>query len=238
MVIVMSHKVLVVEDDSTLLGVIKYNLVKEGYTAITAGDGVQAIESARKEHPDIIILDIMLPKMDGLDVCRIIRTDMTVPIIMLTAKSEEIDKVVGLEIGADDYMTKPFSMKELMARIKALLRRAEMVGQKSGYSTTADLSVIKAGEFEVDVERHTASHRGADIELTPKEFDLLVCLMRNRGRVMSRDNLLEKVWGYDFDGDSRTVDVHIRWLRGKIEDDAAQPRHLITVRGVGYKFQE
>ena len=229
---------LVVEDDSTLLGVIKYNLIKEGYAAITASDGAQAVEFARKERPDIIVLDVMLPKMDGLEVCRMIRRDMAVPIIMLTAKSEEIDKVVGLEIGADDYMTKPFSMKELMARIKALLRRAEMVGQKSGYSAPADLSVIKAGEFEIDVERHTASHRGAVIELTPKEFDLLVCLMRNRGRVMSRDHLLEKVWGYDFDGDSRTVAVHIRWLRGKIEDDAAQPRHLITVRGVGYKFEE
>jgi two-component system OmpR family response regulator len=238
MVTAMSHKVLIVEDDSTLLGVIKYNLVKEGYAAITASDGVQAIEAASKEHPDLIILDIMLPKLDGLEVCRMIRRDMAVPIIMLTARSEEIDKVVGLEIGADDYMTKPFSMKELMARIKALLRRAEMAGQKSGYTATAHLSIIRAGDFEIDVERHTASRRGAAIELTPKEFDLLACLMRNRGRVMSRDHLLEKIWGYDFDGDSRTVDVHIRWLRGKIEDDAAQPRHLITVRGVGYKFEE
>jgi two-component system OmpR family response regulator len=238
MVTVMSHKVLVVEDDSTLIGVIKYNLVKEGYTTITASDGEQAIEAARKEHPDLIILDIMLPKLDGLEVCRMIRRDMTVPIIMLTARSEEIDKVVGLEIGADDYMTKPFSVKELMARIKALLRRSEMAQQQSDLSTSADLSIIRAGDFEVDVERHTASHRGSVIELTPKEFDLLACLMRNRGRVMSRDHLLEKVWGYDFDGDSRTVDVHIRWLRGKIEDDAAQPRHLITVRGVGYKFEE
>jgi DNA-binding response OmpR family regulator len=238
MVTAMSHKVLVVEDDSTLLGVIKYNLVKEGYTTITASDGVQAIEAARKEHPDIIILDIMLPKLDGLEVCRILRHESNIPIIMLTARSEEIDKVVGLEIGADDYMTKPFSVKELMARIKALLRRTEMAGQKSGYSAAADLSVIKAGEFEIDVERHTASRRGAAIELTPKEFDLLACLMRNRGRVMSRDHLLEKVWGYDFDGDSRTVDVHIRWLRGKIEDDAAKPIHLITVRGIGYKFEE
>ena len=229
---------MVVEDDSTLLGVIKYNLVKEGYTAITVSDGVQAIEAARKERPDLVILDIMLPKLDGLEVCRMIRRDMAVPIIMLTARSEEIDKVVGLEIGADDYMTKPFSMKELMARIKALLRRAEMAWQQSGPSATAHLSVVRAGEFEIDVERHTASRRGAAIELTPKEFDLLACLMRNRGRVMSRDHLLEKVWGYDFDGDSRTVDVHIRWLRGKIEDDAAQPRHLITVRGVGYKFEE
>jgi len=229
---------LVVEDDSTLLGVIKYNLVKEGYTAITASDGAQAVESARKERPDLVILDIMLPKLDGLEVCRILRHESNIPIIMLTAKSEEIDKVVGLEIGADDYMTKPFSVKELMARIKALLRRSEMAGQQSDPSTTAHLSAIRAGDFEIDVERHTFSCRSTAIELTPKEFDLLVCLMRNKGRVMSRDHLMEKVWGYDFDGDSRTVDVHIRWLRGKIEDDAAQPRHLITVRGVGYKFEE
>jgi two-component system OmpR family response regulator len=238
MVTAMSHKVLVVEDDSTLLGVIKYNLVKEGYTTITASDGAQAIEAARKEHPDLIILDIMLPKIDGLEVCRILRHESNIPIIMLTAKSEEIDKVVGLEIGADDYMTKPFSVKELMARIKALLRRSEMAGQQSDPSTTVHLSAIRAGDFEIDVERHTVSCRGTAIELTPKEFDLLACLMRNKGRVMSRDHLMEKVWGYDFDGDSRTVDVHIRWLRGKIEDDAAQPRHLITVRGVGYKFEE
>ena len=238
MVTVMSHKVLVVEDDSTLLGVIKYNLVKEGYTAITASDGAQAIEAARKERPDLIILDIMLPKLDGLEVCRILRHESNIPIIMLTARSEEIDKVVGLEIGADDYMTKPFSVKELMARIKALLRRSEIAGQQSDPSTTAHLSAIRAGDFEIDVERHTVSCRGSTIELTPKEFDLLACLMRNKGRVMSRDHLLEKVWGYDFDGESRTVDVHIRWLRGKIEDDAAQPRHLITVRGVGYKFEE
>ena len=229
---------MVVEDDSTLLGVIKYNLVKEGYSAITASDGVQAIETARKERPDLVILDIMLPKLDGLEVCRILRHESNIPIIMLTAKSEEIDKVVGLEIGADDYMTKPFSVKELMARIKALLRRSEMAGQQSDPSTTAHLSAIRAGDFEIDVERHTVSCRGSTIELTPKEFDLLACLMRNKGRVMSRDHLLEKVWGYDFDGESRTVDVHIRWLRGKIEDDAAQPRHLITVRGVGYKFEE
>ena len=229
---------MVVEDDSTLLGVIKYNLVKEGYTTITASDGEQAIEAAKKERPDIIMLDVMLPKMDGLEVCRIIRRDMDVPIIMLTARSEEIDKVVGLEIGAYDYMTKPFSVKELMARIKALLRRSEIAGQQSDPSTTAHLSAIRAGDFEIDVERHTVSCRGSTIELTPKEFDLLACLMRNKGRVMSRDHLLEKVWGYDFYGDTRTVDVHIRWLRGKIEDDAAQPRHLITVRGVGYKFEE
>jgi len=227
--------VLVVEDDSTLLGVIKYNLVKEGYTAITASDGVQAIEAAKKEHPDLIILDIMLPKLDGLEVCRILRRESNIPIIMLTARSEEIDKVVGLEIGADDYMTKPFSVKELMARVKALLRRAEMA---SRHSITGDQSpVIREGELQIDVERHAVFQSGAPIDLTPKEFDLLVFMMKNKNRVMSRDYLLEKVWGYDFAGDTRTVDVHIRWLRQKIEKDPADPQRLITVRGVGYKFE-
>jgi two-component system OmpR family response regulator len=226
---------LVVEDDSTLLGVIKYNLVKEGYGAITAVDGVQAIEAARKEHPDLVILDIMLPKLDGLEVCRILRRESNIPIIMLTARSEEIDKVVGLEIGADDYMTKPFSVKELMARVKALLRRAEMA---SRHSAAGDQSpVIREGELQIDVERHVVSLSGAAIELTHKEFDLLVFMMKNKNRVMSRDYLLEKVWGYDFVGDMRTVDVHIRWLRQKIESDPADPQRLITVRGVGYKFE-
>ena len=232
----MGHKVLVVEDDSTLLGVIKYNLVKEGYGTITASDGAQAIEAARKERPDLVILDIMLPKVDGLEVCRILRRESNIPIIMLTARSEEIDKVVGLEIGADDYMTKPFSVKELMARVKALLRRAEMA---PGHSAAAgDQSpVIREGELEINVERHAVFLSGAPIELTPKEFDLLVFMMKNKNRVMSRDYLLEKVWGYDFAGDTRTVDVHIRWLRQKIEKDPADPKRLITVRGVGYKFE-
>lgn len=230
----MSHKILLVEDDDTLLSVIKYNLDKAGYSVFTAADGVKAVEAARTGKPDLIVLDIMLPKMDGLEVCRVLRAEMAVPIIMLTAKSEEIDKVVGLEIGADDYMTKPFSMKELMARIKALLRRAEMVGAATGPRH----SMIVAGELKIDTESHTVSLRDSAIELTPKEFDLLAFMIRNKNRVMSRDYLLEKVWGYDFAGDTRTVDVHIRWLRQKIEADAAQPRHLLTVRGVGYKFEE
>lgn len=237
MVTAMSHKVLVVEDDDTLLGVIKYNLDKEGYSVFTAADGAKAVEAARQARPDLVILDIMLPELNGLEVCRILRTETAVPIIMLTARSEEVDKVVGLEIGADDYMTKPFSMKELMARVKAMLRRAEMARQQ-GDSTTARQSIIRAVEMEIDIERHTVSRRGSAIELTPKEFDLLAFMMRNKNRVMSRDYLLEKVWGYDFSGDTRTVDVHMRWLRQKIEDDAAQPKHLVTVRGVGYKFEE
>ena len=233
----MSYKILLVEDDSTLLSVIKYNLDKEGYTVFTAADGAKAVETARSVKPDLIVLDIMLPEIDGLEVCRILRRESNVPVIMLTAKSEEIDKVVGLEIGADDYMTKPFSMKELMARVKAMLRRAGVV-QQPGLTAAGRPPVVKAGEFEIDIERHTASRRGTALDLTPKEFDLLAFMMSNKNRVMSRDYLLEKVWGYDFSGDTRTVDVHIRWLRQKIEDDAARPRHLVTVRGVGYKFEE
>ena len=233
----MSHKILLVEDDSTLLSVVKYNLDKEGYNVFTAADGVKAVETARTVKPDLIVLDIMLPKMDGLEVCRMIRRDMAVPIIMLTARSEEIDKIVGLEIGADDYMTKPFSVKELTARIKAMLRRAEMA-QHHRVADDAQPSVVRAGELEINVERHTVSQSGAAIDLTHKEFDLLVFMMRNKNRVLSRDYLLEKVWGYDFAGDTRTVDVHMRWLRQKIEKDPSDPKRLITVRGVGYKFEE
>jgi len=201
-------KVLVVEDDATLLQVLRYNLAREGYNVLTAAEGDQALQTALRERPDLVILDIMLPRIDGLEVCRILRQEMTVPILMLTAKSEEIDKVVGLEIGADDYMTKPFGMKELLARVRAMLRRAGML-----------------------------NFGGAVLDLTRKEFDLLVYLMRNRGRVFSRDHLLDRVWGYDYAGDTRTVDVHVSWLRRKLEPDPAHPRYLVTVRGVGYKFE-
>jgi two-component system OmpR family response regulator len=227
-------KILVVEDDRTLLDVIKYNLAKEGYSVITATDGIQAIEVARHDKPQLIILDIMLPKLDGFEVCRILRREMTVPILMLTAKTEEIDKVVGLEIGADDYMTKPFSMREFISRIRAILRRSEMLKQQT---IEGQESTIRFGDLEVAPDRHIVSRGNTVIELTPKEFDLLVFLMRNRGRVFSRDHLLDKVWGYDYAGDTRTVDVHIRWLRQKIEFDPAHPRYIATVRGVGYKFE-
>ncbi|MEA1959023.1 MAG: response regulator transcription factor [Chloroflexota bacterium] len=234
----MSYKVLAVEDDPTLLDVLKYNLKKEGYNVFTAVDGASAIDIARSVSPDLILLDIMLPKLDGLEVCRILRNEMNVPIIMLTAKSEEIDKVVGLEIGADDYITKPFSMREMLARVKAVLRRAEVVSRNTVPSTANSATPIKAGDFEIDVERHTITRAGRNLDLTPKEFDLLAYLASNKGRVLSRNMLLERVWDYDFYGDDRTVDVHIRWLRLKIEDDPTKPRHLITVRGVGYKFEE
>jgi len=230
-------KILVVEDDQTLLNVLKYNLVKEGYDVLTAADGVQALDVARSNRPDLIVLDIMLPKLDGFEVCRILRREMTTPILMLTAKAEETDKVVGLELGADDYMTKPFSMREFLARIRAMLRRAEMM--KVAAISVKDLipSLIKVGEIEVDLARHTVSRSGTPIDLSPKEFDLLGFLVKNKEQVFTRDQLLEKVWGYDYAGDTRTVDVHIRWLRQKIEVDPANPKHLLTVRGIGYKFE-
>jgi two-component system OmpR family response regulator len=233
-----SRKVLVVEDDQTLLGVLKYNLAKEEYGVVTAADGAQAVEVARSEKPDLVVLDIMLPKLDGLEVCHILRKEMTVPILMLTAKTEEIDRVVGLEVGADDYMTKPFSMREFLARVRAILRRAEMTKQEASYvEHEAALSPIKVGDLEIDPIRHQVSLGSSIIELTPKEFDLLTYLVTNRGRVFSRDHLLEKVWGYDYAGDTRTVDVHIRWLRQKIEAAPAHPKYLLTIRGVGYKFE-
>ncbi len=229
--------ILIVEDDKTLLDVLKYNLIKEGYTVVTAVDGVQAIEVAQSEKPDLIVLDIMLPKLDGFEVCRILRKEMTVPILMLTAKTEEIDKVVGLELGADDYLTKPFSMRELLARIRAMLRRVEMMKQETPSKQEVVPQAMKIANLEIDFARHQAWRGGLALDLSPREFELLAFLVRNREQVFSRDHLLEKVWGYDYAGDTRTVDVHIRWLRQKIEDDPSHPAHLLTARGVGYKFE-
>lgn len=225
-------KTLVVEDDRNLLDTLRYNLRKEGHDVVTAVDGAEAMAVARRDKPDLIILDIMLPKLSGFEVCRILRKEMTTPILMLTAKDEEIDKVVGLEIGADDYMTKPFSMRELLARVGAMLRRSEMA---VGPAVAAEVLII--GDLEIDVARHRASLGGTTLQLTPKEFDLLTFLAKNKGFVFSREQLLEKVWGYDFAGDTRTVDVHIRWLRRKIEREPTEPERLVTVRGTGYKLE-
>jgi two-component system, OmpR family, response regulator len=233
----LADKILIVEDDETLQSVLKYNLVKEGYKTLLTPDGLQAIETARREKPDLIILDLMLPKMDGLSVCRILRQEMIVPILMLTAKAEEIDKIVGLELGADDYLTKPFSMRELLARVRAMLRRTDLARQDAIKTEEKTDQKIYAGSIEIDLSRHLALNGGAPLELSPKEFDLLVFLSRNRGQVFSRDILLEKVWGYDFAGDTRTVDVHIRWLREKVEVNPEKPVYLVTVRGVGYKLE-
>ena len=229
----MTRKILIVEDDRNLLDVLKYNLLKEKYNVLTATDGAKALESARKHKPDLILLDIMLPEISGFEVCRILRKEMTVPIFMLTAKHEETDKIVGLEIGADDYMTKPFSMRELLARVRAMLRRAEMVEAKPATEET----LFKIDDLEVDVVRRRITRSNTELEMTPKAFDLLVFLARNRGLVFSRDRLLEKVWGYDYAGNTRTVDVHVRWLRKKIEDEPDNPKRLVTIRGVGYKLE-
>jgi DNA-binding response OmpR family regulator len=226
-------KILVVEDDRNLLDTLRYNLRKEGHDVVTAVDGAEALDVARREKPDLIILDIMLPKLSGFEVCRILRKEMTTPIMMLTAKDEEIDKVVGLEIGADDYMTKPFSMRELLARVGAMLRRSKMTEMQPA----PEQVILQIGDIKVDIARHTASKGTATLDLTPKEFDLLAFLATNKGLVFSRDRLLEKVWGYDFAGDTRTVDVHVRWLRQKVESDPNNPKHLVTVRGTGYKLE-
>jgi two-component system, OmpR family, response regulator len=226
-------KILVVEDDHNLLETIKYNLVKEGYEALAAVDGAEALEIARKEKPDLIVLDIMLPVIDGFEVCRILRKEMTIPIIMLTARTDETDRIIGLDTGADDYMTKPFSLRELLARIRALLRRASI----SEVKLPEERAILKMDEIIIDLNRHQVKLKGQLIELTAKEYDLLVFLVQNESYVFSREQLLEKVWGYDFAGDTRTVDVHIRWLRQKIESDPANPKHLLTVRGTGYKIE-
>jgi two-component system OmpR family response regulator len=230
---VTSSKILVVEDDRNLLDTLKYNFRKEGYGVATAADGAEALDVARREKPDVIILDIMLPKLSGFEVCRILRKEMATPILMLTAKDEEIDKVVGLEIGADDYMTKPFSMRELLARVGAMLRRSKMTDMQPAPEQPA----LQIGDIKVDIARHKACKGTTMLDLTPKEFDLLAFLATNEGMVFSRDRLLEKVWGYDFAGDTRTVDVHIRWLRQKIESDPNNPKYLVTVRGAGYRLE-
>jgi DNA-binding response OmpR family regulator len=226
-------KILIVEDDPNLLATLKYNLLQDGYQVITAEDGAKALEIARSELPELIILDLMLPQLSGLEVCRILRKETSVPIMMLTAKAEEIDKVVGLEIGADDYLTKPFSMRELLARVRAMLRRIRM----DEPVPVDEKALLKIKDLEIDPARHIASLREIVLDLTPKEFDLLLFLARNRGFVLSRDQLLEKVWGYDYAGDTRTVDVHIRWLRQKIEADPRRPEYILTVRGAGYKLE-
>jgi DNA-binding response OmpR family regulator len=231
------NKVLVVDDDKNILDVLRYNLENQGYNVITAEDGVTALEAARREKPDVIILDIMLPGLDGLEVSRILRKEMAVPILMLTAKTGEIDKVVGLELGADDYITKPFSIRELMARVRAILRRSQWSEQQTVAAGQSDSSVLKAGNIEVDVAGHRVFWKGTPVKLSPKEFDLLAFLIRHRGQVFNREKLVEKVWGYDYGGTARTVDVHIRSLRRKIEENPVKPVRLVTVHSFGYKFE-
>ncbi len=228
--------ILVVEDEPSLLAALEYTLKRQGYRVITASDGLTALERARQERPDVIVLDVMLPKMDGFDVCRAVRREMNVPILMLTARDEEIDKIVGLEVGADDYMTKPFSMRELLARLKALLRRVRMIREEAAAQTT-DAERLVFGDLVIDLSRGEVTRAGQRLVLKPKEYELLVFLARHRGRALSRDLILERVWGWDFAGGTRTVDVHIRWLRQKVERDPANPVRIVTVRGIGYRFE-
>lgn len=238
----MSEKILVVDDEISLLETLAYNLKKQGYDVEMASDGSTALEMARTTHPDLIVLDIMLPGMDGFEVCREIRKEMNTPVLMLTARDDEIDRVVGLEVGADDYLTKPFSMRELLARVKAMLRRIRLIREEMATSPAAaepavTHPVLNFGALTFDLLRHEVLLKGQPLTLKPKEYELLVYFAQHRGIVLSRDHILEHVWGWDFTGDSRTVDVHIRWLREKIEEDPSVPTRLITVRGAGYRFE-
>ncbi len=230
--------VLVVDDEQTLRDTLEYNLRREGYHALTAADGPSALEVARRERPDLIILDIMLPGMSGFEVCRALRRDLRTPILMLSAREDEIDKVLGLELGADDYLTKPFGLRELLARVHALLRRSEVPAPPTTAAGDIETEpvVLLAGDLRIDPARRTVMRTGQSIPLKPKEFDLLAFLAAHPGQVFTRETLLDRVWGYDFVGGTRTVDVHIRWLRTKLESDPANPLWIGTVYGVGYRF--
>lgn len=227
-----NKKILVVDDESAILQTLRFNLERSGYTVCTASDGRTAIATAAREQPDLIVLDIMLPVLDGIEACKEIRKNSAVPIIMLTAKDQEIDKVLALELGADDYVTKPFALHEFLARVKARLRRQQPHGQHG-----KDAAIV-LGDITLDPSRQLLVVRGREVSLAPKEFALLHVLMENNGRVVTRQTLLDKVWGYDFEGEQQTVSVHIRWLREKIEEDARTPRHIITVRSRGYMYKE
>lgn len=234
----MTDSILIVEDEPALQDTLAYNLKKEGYAVEVAEDGLAALEAARRFKPDLIILDIMLPKLDGFEVARILRKEMTAAILMLTARDDEIDRVVGLEVGADDYLTKPFSMRELVARVRAQLRRTRMLREEVG-KTSGSVAHEKLtfGDLSIDRTRREVTINGQVVALKPKEYDLLLFFAEHKGQMLTREFILERVWGWDYIGDSRTVDVHVRWLRQKIEADAANPTRLVTVRGGGYRFE-
>lgn len=225
-------KVIIIEDEVTLARNLAEKLRGDGFSVITAADGEDGLDKIRSERPDLIILDIMLPRLDGLSICRIVRHDAStahIPIIMLTARGTEVDKIVGLESGADDYIVKPFSLGEFLARVRAILRRAP--------SARAVADRLESDDLVLDLIARKATRGGAELRMTHKEFDLLATLMRNQGAVLSRDLLLDRVWGYDISGQTKTVDVHVRWLREKIEDEPSHPRRIVTVRGIGYRFE-
>jgi DNA-binding response OmpR family regulator len=225
----MAQTILVVEDEDTLRDELAYQLEQEGYRVVQATDGGQALERFRAERPDLVLLDVMLPRLSGTELLRIVRRESDVPVLMLSARGSEVDRVVGLELGADDYVTKPFSLRELQARIRGLLRRTE-----KGAAAAATPELVQVGRVEVDVGGHRLLRDGEVRPIKPKAFELLAFLLRNAGQVFSREQLLSEVWGYDYAGETRTVDVHVHWLRAEIEDDPSAPRILETVRGVGY----
>ncbi|MEM7333963.1 MAG: response regulator transcription factor [Chloroflexota bacterium] len=241
----MEPKVLVIEDDETLSEMLEYNLARQGYAVTVAKDGRSGVDLTRSIHPDLLVLDLMLPGLDGFEVCRMVRQEFNVPILMLTAKSEEIDRVVGLEMGADDYLTKPFSMRELLARVKALLRRVQMIRDEvqeavpapESSSPSMEQSNFVFDNLVINLNRREVTLNGRVLQLKPKEFELLTFLAKHRGIALSRDLILERVWGWTFDGNSRTVDVHVRWLREKIEVNPSSAERIMTVRGIGYRFE-
>ncbi|PPA71613.1 response regulator transcription factor [Jeotgalibacillus proteolyticus] len=233
----MSKKVLVVDDEQSIVTLLKYNLEQAGFSVITALDGEEGKQKAIDEHPDLIVLDLMLPKKDGIEVCKQLRQEhIQTPILMLTAKDDEFDKVLGLELGADDYMTKPFSPREVVARAKAILRRTGQTSPKAPEPEKENF--VTVGEVKVFPEQYEAYYKEDQLELTPKEFELLVYLIENKGRVLTRDQLLQAVWNYDFAGDTRIVDVHISHLREKIEENTKKPLYIKTIRGLGYKMEK
>jgi DNA-binding response OmpR family regulator len=227
--------VLVVEDEESLVEVLRYNLGREGYQVLSFHDGIQGLEAARRFKPHLIILDVMLPNLDGLEICRILRRESDVPILLLTARVEEIDRVLGLELGADDYVTKPFSVRELMARVRGMLRRSRAIAIAN--TGGGGHQRIRAGDLEVDLDGHLVRLKGRPLSLKPKEFDLLAFLTAYQGRACSREQILERVWGDDYVGETRTVDVHIRWLREKIQYHPDCLQQIITIRGIGYRFE-
>lgn len=230
------EKILVIEDELSISTLLKFNLEKAGFSVITALDGAEGFELAKQEYPDLILLDLMLPGMDGMEICKSLRLEKNhTPILMLTAKDEELDKILGLELGADDYLTKPFSPREVVARVRAILRRTKQ--SAANPQDAAEEQMLESGPLRIFPEKYEAIFMDKKLELTPKEFELLLYLARNRGRVMTRDQLLNAVWNYDYVGDSRIVDVHISHLREKIEQDTKQPKYIKTVRGLGYKFE-